>query len=164
MKECVCVFVYVTDRWMGLWVYLCLLSFIFPLLFDLTCYLLPPPLCCNSHVSSVPNASANIWVNFCRCHWDGCVCTLRTVMLASQTLTFYRASGKIHRVHWCGLGNSGHELHHVQIEGKTNKYRSLCMWMQMNIHALQYINIIVDQNRLWKYDVLLKTDSKINDN
>lgn len=34
--------VYVTDRWMGLWVYLGLLSFIFPLLFDLTCYLLLP--------------------------------------------------------------------------------------------------------------------------
>lgn len=32
----------VTDRWMGLWVYLGLLSFIFPLLFDLTCYLLFP--------------------------------------------------------------------------------------------------------------------------
>lgn len=57
---------------------------------------------CNSHVSSAPNASANIWVNFCRRDWERCVCTLRTVILTSQTLTLCWASDMIYRVQWCG--------------------------------------------------------------
>lgn len=60
---------------------------------------------CNSHVSSAANASANIWVNFCRRDWERCVGALRTVILTSQTLTLCLALVKIYRVRWCGSGS-----------------------------------------------------------
>lgn len=103
-----------------------------------TCFFFYPP-CSNSHISSVPNASTNIWVKFCRCHWERCVCTSRAFILTSQMLNLCWSLDKIHMVLWEAL-----ESRTWTCKTPANTCFHIVQWTQRNIHTLSCINIIVD--------------------
>lgn len=122
--EGVCV--YVTDRWMGLWVYLGLLSFIFPLLFDLTCYLLFPFFTV-IHTLAPLQTLPQIFEWISADVTEKNVCALWELS-SSHHKCWPCALDKIHKVQWCGL------------ESRTWPWWRLDAAKHQQIHTYTYFN------------------------